>query len=91
MTTVAFDTDGTLIYQHGPYLDTPRYDIIQLFHMFQSLRCKVYMWSGGGVEYCEHWRLKLGLDCEVVAKGSFVPDIAIDDEEVKLGKVNIRV
>lgn len=37
------------------------------------------MWSGGGVDYAQHWVRKLGLDATVVAKGSFKPDIAVDD------------
>jgi hypothetical protein len=43
------------------------------------------------MDYAEMWKQKLGLDATVVEKYSFVPDIAVDDEEFNLGKVNIRV
>jgi len=88
MTTIAFDVDGTLI---GLQRDIPRYKIIQLFLTFESLGYEMYIWSGGGLDYAEHWSEKLGLKAKIVAKGSFIPDIAFDDEEVKLGKVNIKV
>jgi phosphoserine phosphatase len=91
MTTVCFDTDGTLIHQVGKKEDTPRYQIIELFHIFQGLGYQMFIWSGGGVDYAERWRDKLGLDAAVVPKGSFIPDIAVDDEYVKLGKVNLKV
>jgi hydroxymethylpyrimidine pyrophosphatase-like HAD family hydrolase len=92
--TVAFDIDGTLIYDErfGSQADTPRYDVIGLYHTFQGLDFKLYIWSGGGVDYARHWAQKLGLVlANIVVKGSFIPDIAIDDEEVNLGKVNIKV
>ena len=91
MTTVAFDVDGTLIHLAGEKEDTPRYDVIDLYWSFWGIECDLYIWSGGGIDYAERWARKLGLDAKVVAKGSFVPDIAIDDEVVKLGKVNLRV
>lgn len=94
-TTVAFDVDGTLIEQVGEKVDTPRHHIIQFFLMYKKLGCEMYIWSGGGVDYATHWAQKLGLDATVVAKGSFVPDIAVDDmaheSEFNLGKVNIAV
>ena len=89
--TVAFDVDGTLIHLAGGKEDTPRYDVIQFFHLLESFGFCMAIWSGGGVDYAERWRDKLGLTARVVPKGSFVPDIAVDDEEVSLGKVNICV
>ncbi len=92
---VCFDVDGTLIHQEGPLCDTPRYEIIALFKSFESLGCMMYIWSGGGVQYAKRWRDKLGLTALVVEKGSFTPDIAIDDmaheSEFNLGKVNLPV
>lgn len=96
---IAFDVDGTLIYDGNPKFkvngdpmcDTPRYDVIDLFFMFENLGCELFIWSGGGVEYAERWRNKLGLSAQVVEKGSFLPDIAVDDMDVTLGKVNIKV
>jgi len=93
MIKIAFDIDGTLISDERYYdlADTPRYDIIDLFRIFEKLGCEMYIWSGGGVDYANHWKEKLGLRANVVIKGSFIPDIAIDDEDVQLGKVNIKV
>jgi len=91
MSKICFDIDGTLIHQVGQKEDTPRYDIIQLFHLFEQFGCEMCCWSGGGVDYAERWVSKLGLNAVVVAKGAFVPDIAFDDENVTLGKVNIKV
>ena len=93
MTTIAFDVDGTLIHQVGELEDTPRYDVINLLIWFLHNGNEVFIWSGGGVNYAENWCQKLGLSKEVIVieKGSFVPDIAIDDKEVELGKTNIRV
>ncbi len=94
--TIAFDVDGTLIHQVGPLENTPRYEILNLYLAFQSLGWKMYVWSGGGVYYAQRWAEKLGLHhATVVEKGSFQPDIAVDDmahtSEFNLGKVNIAV
>lgn len=95
MVKIAFDVDGTLIHQAGELCDTPRYDIIQLFKSFEALGYDMYIWSGGGIDYATHWRDKLGLTAKVVGKGSFTPDIAVDDmaheSEFNLGKVNLDV
>jgi hydroxymethylpyrimidine pyrophosphatase-like HAD family hydrolase len=88
MTRVAFDVDGTLI----TFGDTPRYDVILLFQMLKGLGCEMFIWSGGGEDYATHWASKLGLEAEIVKKGSFMPDIAVDDERAfKLGTVNLFV
>lgn len=89
--TVAFDVDGTLIYQVGEKEDKPKYEVIDLFRIFERLGFNMYIWSGGGIDYATIKRDNLGLTADVVAKGSFTPDIAVDDEKVKLGKVNIQV
>lgn len=91
MATVAFDVDGTLIHLIGEKADTPRYEIINFYHLLEKFGCKMYIWSGGGNDYAERWRNKLGLDGTIMQKGSFKPDITVDDEEVNLGKINIRV
>lgn len=96
---VAFDVDGTLIWQEGQVNlgcnykepDTPRYEVIQLFRLFQELGCEMIVWSGGGIEYAKRWALKLGLTCFIKEKGEIEVDIAVDDEDVKLGKVNLKV
>jgi len=92
---ICFDVDGTLIYDERVtnLADTPRYEVIDLLRSFESLGAEIYVWSGCGIDYAERWAYKLGLTgfVIVVEKGSFIPDIAVDDEEVQLGKVNIKV
>ena len=88
---VAFDLDGTLIHQTGDLEDTPRYDVISVFHFFEKLGNVMYIWSGGGVEYAKVWAQKLGLKALIVEKGSFKPDICFDDMRVNLGIISIRV
>jgi hypothetical protein len=92
MVRVAFDTDGCLIHQNEAGEDVPRYDVIQLYHCYEKFGCEMYIWSGSGLDHARRWRNKLGLmTATVVAKGSFVPEIAVDDMEITLGKVNIQV
>lgn len=88
---VVFDIDGTLIHITGENEDTPRYDVVSIFKHFESLGCDMYAHSGGGIDYCQRWIDKLGLNAKVVMKGSLKADIAFDDEEVKLASVNVRV
>lgn len=87
---IAFDVDGTLIHHLD---DSPRYNIIQLMMFFIDNEEKVYVWSGGGIDYAQRWVDKLGFTdlVDVVEKGSFIPDIAFDDEHVSLGIVNVLV
>lgn len=87
---VCFDVDGTLITM-GLDEPTPRYEIIQLLKWFAQNN-KVYVWSGGGIDYAERWVQKLGLGCEVIEKGSIVPHIAFDDmQDARLGIITVRV
>jgi hydroxymethylpyrimidine pyrophosphatase-like HAD family hydrolase len=90
---VCFDVDGTLIHdERNPDLcDTPRYDIIMLFHVLELVGCDLYIWSGGGLDYATRWAQKLGLKAKIIEKGDIEPDIAIDDQYITLGKVNIIV
>jgi len=88
---VAFDVDGTLIYQVGEKEDTPRHSILLIFKILKWLKFEMFVWSDGDEDYAEFWRNKLGLDAKVVEKGSFVPFVAFDNEKVKLGRINIRV
>ena len=89
---VAFDVDMTLIIEDENGKSVPHYDVITLFKALENFGCKMYIWSGSGMDYAKQWKDKLGLEAEIVAKGSFTPDIAIDDiANTKLGKVNLIV
>jgi len=90
---VAFDVDGTLIHEVTPdgLENTPRYDVMFLYKFYESIGCDMYIWSGGGVDYAEMWARKLGLNCKVIPKGSILVDIAVDDLDVLMGKVNLKV
>lgn len=90
---IAFDVDGTLIRKNSNGEDIPHYRILDLMYAFHKLGYELFVWSGGGVDYALRWAEKLGIDhrVNVVPKGSFTPDIAVDDEEVELGRVNLKV
>lgn len=93
---VAFDIDDTLIVPSvvtGLPTDTPNYDNISLLKWFLNNGHKVIVWSGGGVSYAKAWAEKLGLngvEVRVKAKTADI-DIAFDDCDVDLAKVNVKV
>lgn len=94
--TVAFDVDDTLIIPAivtGLPTDTPNYDNIWLLKWFQKNGHDVVVWSGGGIHYAQMWAEKLGLDgVEIRPKTTtFGIDIAFDDCDVELAKVNVKV
>lgn len=84
--TVAFDCDGTLV---DFFSGKPRYDIVALFHGFQRRGCVMMIWSRTGTDHARETMERLGLRAKIVEKGSLVPDVAVDDEEKNLGRVNI--
>lgn len=102
---VAFDVDDTLIVPSvaaGFGNDVPNYEMIQwaLWHI--AMGHTVVVWSGSGKDWSERWAEKLGLlpndqvriwTKEKVLDSNDQPlvDIAYDDCEVDLAKVNIRV
>lgn len=92
---IAFDVDGTLI----TYEDKPRWDILAMLRTLNSCGHDIVVWSGGGREYAEVWTRRLFIHDLVtvqekpllrVEEGPFV-DIAFDDEDIALGKVNVKV
>ncbi len=101
MAKIVFDIDDTIakiIKQEDNYTQVPDYDLIQVMRWFINNGDEVYAWSAGGVDYTESWLRKLGLFDSVKA----IPklgwdtdksdiDIAFDDCEVGLAKVNIIV
>lgn len=93
---VAFDVDDTLLLPPeatGLGIDTPNYKTIALLKWFQENGCSIIVWSGGGVDYAARWAEKLGLmNVEVRPKiKNLDVDIAFDDCNVDLGKVNVKV
>lgn len=86
---IAFDIDGTLVKLDN----TPNYGVIDYLRLFQRDHHRIIVWSGGGVEYAQHWVEKLGLkNVEVNIKSKDLGvDICFDDEFVDLAKVNIKV
>ena len=93
MIKIAFDVDGTLIKQNRDGLDIPHYKVIYLLRLLREILDvdSIYIWSGSGFDYAKRWKEKLDLPGHVIVKGSIPVDIAFDDEEVNLGKVNIKV
>lgn len=93
--TVAFDTDDCLIIPGvatGSGRDTPNYDTIAIFKWFESQGHKMIIWSGSGIDWATTWAEKLGLQAEIRMKQKSEDiDIAFDDCDVDLGKVNIKV
>lgn len=91
--TIAFDVDFTLI--NGD--NTPNYDTIDLYRWFERNGDRMIVWSGGGLDYAKMWAEKLHLKpwtCApktIEVARSLDVDIAVDDEIVALGKVNIKV
>ena len=93
---IAFDIDDTLIIPKIVFntsLDIPNYEVINIYKWFQSQGHKMIIWSGGGVDYAKTWAEKLGLNPdEVRIKQKYDDiDIAFDDCDVDLAKVNIKV
>jgi len=94
MIKIAFGIDDTLYKIRLDKRDQiPDYDLIQVLRWFHRNGDDVYVWSAGGIDYAKTFVRKLGLDdlVTVVAKGSFIPDIAFDDCETDLAKVDIRI
>ena len=51
---IAFDVDGTLIHQVGESEDTPRYDVIAMFHFYEKLGNTMFIWSGARrIRWCQ--------------------------------------
>lgn len=93
---IAFDIDDTLIVPSvatGLDRDTPNYETIALYKWFQSQGHEMILWSGSGMDWAKTWGEKLGLipfTVRVKEKAEDV-DIAFDDCEVDLARVNVRV
>lgn len=96
--TIAFDVDDTLIVPAiatGFDRDVPNYEVIALYRWFQAQGNYMIIWSGGGQDYAQTWAEKLGLTAdEYLAKDTRMKDridIAFDDSDITLAKVNVKV
>lgn len=94
--TIAFDVDDTLLAPPEATeldRDTPNYEVIAIYRFFQQQGHRMIIWSGGGVDYARMWADKLGLDPDDVLVKTYNPyvDIAFDDCDVELAKVNVKV
>ena len=78
----------------------PDFDLIQVVRWFIENDHQVFFWSGGGIDYSQMIIDKLGLTNKVKAlpkvklgdkSNPHNIDIAFDDEETNLAKVNIKV
>lgn len=102
---IAFDVDDTLIvptvalpkikHESGAmFLDgVPNYPVIEVYRFFKGQGHHMIVWSGGGIDYATRQAEKLGLEPDEVrlkSKGEDI-DIAFDDCDVDLAKVNIKV
>jgi len=101
---IAFDVDDTLIIpavalidEPHPYIGiygaVPNYKVIEIYKWFQEQGNQMIIWSGGGIEYAKTWADKLGLkpDAILEKKKDLKIDIAFDDCDVDLAKVNVKV
>ena len=86
--------------QHrGKYRQVPDYEIIQVLKWFYDNDHEVYVWSAGGLDYAQTIVDKLGLTEMVTvipkqnydAKEIIDIDIAFDDMDTNLAKVDVKV
>lgn len=96
---IAFDIDDTLlipgiVYGDGVvYENIPHYEVIAVLKWFQANGHDIVLWSGSGVDWAQRWGEKFGLEpftVRVKQKSEDI-DIAFDDCDVDLGKVNVKV
>lgn len=97
MRRIAFDIDDCLLIPNvatGFGNDTPNYATIAVLKWFQAQGYEIILWSGSGIDWATTWGEKLGLQPFTVIKkekGEGTIDIAFDDCDVDLAKVNIKV
>ncbi len=96
---IAFDIDDTILIPSvvGPNGvsgdNVPHYEVIEVLRFFQNQGHEIILWSGSGVDWAKRWGEKFGLEPFTVRMKEKSPDIdiAFDDCEVDLAKVNVRV
>jgi len=92
---IAFDVDDTLIIPSVVTrgLDIPNYETIEIYRWFKAQGNHMIVWSGSGIDWATRWSEKLGLEPDEIrmkAKSDDI-DIAFDDCNVDLAKVNVKV
>ncbi len=93
---IAFDIDDTLIVPSVVTWDrdTPNYENIALYKWFQAQRHTMILWSGSWTDWAKTWWEKLGLQPDAILikeKEGNAVDIAFDDCDVDLAKINVKV
>lgn len=93
---IAFDIDDTILVpsvvtKSGDNI--PNYGVITVLRWFQDNGHEIILWSGSGVDWAKRWGEKFGLEPFTVRmkEKSQDIDIAFDDCDVLLAKVNIKV
>lgn len=86
---ICFDVDGCLIDQGKPILAN-----VELLKVLAKSH-KVYMWSGNGYSHALEVADMLGI-ADIISGvlnkyNTFVPDVAFDNQEIKLGKIDIQL
>lgn len=86
---ICFDVDECLIKNNEPIKAN-----VELLKVL-SREHKIYMWSGNGFVHALAVAEKLELMDYISGVsnkyGTFVPDIAFDNQEIKLGKIDIEI
>ena len=93
---IAWDVDDCLIIPSVVTgdRDIPNYETIAIYRWFQAQGNHMIIWSGSGVSWAEMWAEKLGLAPDEIrpkGEGREDVDIAFDDCDVELAKVNVKV
>jgi hypothetical protein len=94
---VAIDVDGTLRSADDECEIIPDEVVRDMLIYFWTLGCYIVVWSGSGKDYAERIGRACAVDRYVSLYASKTEaraigaDITIDDEEVTLGTVNIRI
>jgi len=96
---IAFDIDNTLwLVNNAKGRSEPNQELLAVLKWFCGNNDEVYIWSSGGVEYAKEIADKLGVGglVQCIEKPDFGGhhhdmDIAFDDKEKNLAKINILV
>lgn len=92
---IAFDIDDTIIIPSVVTgdRDVPNYETIEIYKWFQNQGHIMILWSGSGIDWAKTWGEKLGLqpnEIRMKEKSDDI-DIAFDDCDVDLAKINIKI